>query len=1050
MRMGTSGSVTQWSWLGVFIILVWSVGAMPQAVTGVGTADVAGSLHAVAFPATPRDYQGVMVDGRPYSLHEVTESYYVYLLSIGVPLDPEGFGKGVGILVVDPELGLPASDCSVQRSALASYFEARWLAVRNRQRWVDMSAAIFLGEELRRPLMRGVAGLAETIAAMAGGLTYSALTGGSAAPLAADAILAQLAKHSLASTLDVLLESSPSDALRRVTFTCFQEARRALDAAVALHDKLQMPGMLDAEEVLATSNVLRAWESVYSALDAFNQEIWQNYGLETAANCLWDASLEAAISGAKKLGQLSEVAILAGDSGLTGEEKLALRLFVGAAFTHGSDLFAIAELQRSIMETFAQRRGGFPPALAQFVALATTLSEIAYWKTDLVARFPSFNELLAAFRDALQGVLGWTEELYRYAPLRMAFTLQEALYGQSCDAPAASMAVEHDEWDYEDDSADGATGLTPTIDSQSHGPHTLNVNDHYDWFGVALVEGRRYAFSTTGNCDTYGQLFDSASTDNELDCDDDGGDDLNFRLEFEPAASGTYFLRVRAFEVGSVCTYALVYGQVDDAVRGDHSVIRPAPEEPSLSQSYALAAVLQDMNDVSNNECAGLTRAASGDAVYMSFRPQGSGAWLLGKWSIYSGECLAAIGAEPGQIFDAGHGSIFVVGRQVTRFYESLTEPGERISPPIGDLATSSAGPLAGLVVINERQYMVFATAYFVDDKPAYQLWFWDSLSERWGGQVSWPIAGALPLYMSGSSNVLYLFYDPETTPQPIELWEVTLEGVRFSCSKNSSTDMPAAAQGYSVRGFLIDRFHFGCYFLLQSKTSASYTIQHYSSFYNDIPSWSVERTPDARGIHGQLSGLSFAVDATGWVWAVSSFLASGPSSPTGGGLDGDVRGDQYLYVPTVPVVTTDVALFAPSACASAPIAIRGLGSHYEVGRGCAEYPCSNVTTVGRAEFLLTYGDCSAAGEMACCGDYRYYMSLTGADNTGVTTWTGVVQGGHCGEWKALPAELPPGMYILSVTVGCVSVQRVLHVLADRFLFPSLAPDSLWLIAPRG
>jgi len=123
-----------------------------------------------------------------------------------------------------------------------------------------------------------------------------------------------------------------------------------------------------------------------------------------------------------------------------------------------------------------------------------------------------------------------------------------------------------DEWDPEDDTMAGATDLTPSFDVQSHGLHQLSINDPHDVFSVQLIEGHTYVFTTTGDTDTFAELFkDSLAAGNTVAWNDDGfdsrtGNNLNFRLVYTATTSGTYYLRVKlAPSGGSVGTYTLQY-----------------------------------------------------------------------------------------------------------------------------------------------------------------------------------------------------------------------------------------------------------------------------------------------------------------------------------------------------------------------------------------------------------------------------------------------------------------------------------------------------------
>lgn len=119
-----------------------------------------------------------------------------------------------------------------------------------------------------------------------------------------------------------------------------------------------------------------------------------------------------------------------------------------------------------------------------------------------------------------------------------------------------------DAWDPGDNSGAGATTLTMSTTEQQHGPHSLSANDSYDWYTCYLQSGQSYVFHTQGSSgDNYGELYSDSSGNNRVAYNDDGGGDLQFYLTYTPTVSGWYYLRVRAYSVGSSLQYNLRYRQ---------------------------------------------------------------------------------------------------------------------------------------------------------------------------------------------------------------------------------------------------------------------------------------------------------------------------------------------------------------------------------------------------------------------------------------------------------------------------------------------------------
>ncbi|MDD5686672.1 MAG: hypothetical protein PHE88_02420 [Elusimicrobia bacterium] len=98
-----------------------------------------------------------------------------------------------------------------------------------------------------------------------------------------------------------------------------------------------------------------------------------------------------------------------------------------------------------------------------------------------------------------------------------------------------------DAWDSTDDSAENGTVITPTSETQSHGPHDLAATDTTDWFKISMTSGTAYYFSFTNylnNCNAY------------LYSDSTGTNLVTFKLSGNPfkytaALSQTYYLKLK-------------------------------------------------------------------------------------------------------------------------------------------------------------------------------------------------------------------------------------------------------------------------------------------------------------------------------------------------------------------------------------------------------------------------------------------------------------------------------------------------------------------------
>lgn len=158
-----------------------------------------------------------------------------------------------------------------------------------------------------------------------------------------------------------------------------------------------------------------------------------------------------------------------------------------------------------------------------------------------------------------------------------------------------------DEWDPEDNSSSGATVLdAPTDVPQTHGPHSLSEIDAFDWFLVSLEAGVSYQFESTGDGDLVGELI-GLDGQTILAANDDGGDQFNFSLIYTPMETAPLYLRARAYDVGAVLEYSLVYQIADDSATGADewdpvddlpataTVLDPAGEEPTEHGLHTLS-----------------------------------------------------------------------------------------------------------------------------------------------------------------------------------------------------------------------------------------------------------------------------------------------------------------------------------------------------------------------------------------------------------------------------------------------------------------------------
>lgn len=121
-----------------------------------------------------------------------------------------------------------------------------------------------------------------------------------------------------------------------------------------------------------------------------------------------------------------------------------------------------------------------------------------------------------------------------------------------------------DEWDPEDDSPFSATALTLSDTEQTHGPHSLGVNDNEDWFRFAVAEGDTLAFRSDSGGDLVGELYRNNGLV-RIAADDNGGEILNFDLRYTAMFDGELWLRITLGEDEARADYSLIYQSGVDA-----------------------------------------------------------------------------------------------------------------------------------------------------------------------------------------------------------------------------------------------------------------------------------------------------------------------------------------------------------------------------------------------------------------------------------------------------------------------------------------------------
>ena len=175
-----------------------------------------------------------------------------------------------------------------------------------------------------------------------------------------------------------------------------------------------------------------------------------------------------------------------------------------------------------------------------------------------------------------------------------------------------------DEFDPADDTMDGAPVLEFEDGELTHGLHALSATDTHDLFKFTLEAGRTYVFFTTGDTDTFGELYHGSSAAGDIVAwNDDGmgdraGDALNFRIVYTPQENGTYYLKVKlAPSGGKPGTYSLVYARASE----DYNFVFTEPDV----MEYVLGWRANGFFATTVDATAGRESFETGEPIYLKW-----------------------------------------------------------------------------------------------------------------------------------------------------------------------------------------------------------------------------------------------------------------------------------------------------------------------------------------------------------------------------------------------------------------------------------------------
>jgi len=125
--------------------------------------------------------------------------------------------------------------------------------------------------------------------------------------------------------------------------------------------------------------------------------------------------------------------------------------------------------------------------------------------------------------------------------------------------------------------------ITQTAKTQNH---TFHETGDYDYCSFSAQTDRVYHFYTTGSMDTYGRILDS--DDNVKDYNDNGGDGNNFKLDWQPDSSGTYYLQIHEYGNNQTGPYTLHYRWTPAGPTYTETENNDSPSQADLLPSFPI------------------------------------------------------------------------------------------------------------------------------------------------------------------------------------------------------------------------------------------------------------------------------------------------------------------------------------------------------------------------------------------------------------------------------------------------------------------------------
>ncbi len=274
-------------------------------VIAIGTQLAAGEalLQSHALPPVDEKTPTIIIDGKSYTVHKVTDSYYDWLVSEGL-VSPSTALTEDSILIVDPDTSSPITDLQTLERALLVRYGGLWLKTRDRSQLLTDQGGIRATQ-----LKHGATDLLVRIGKPLARFTVSLAVTQNPLRAAVEAAVGTIVKDYI---LEVVGGAGPEELFRVITGKCMEHMVTAFEKGLAVQQSLASGAIWPDNDTLETAQALDAWtrQNVFKNVYDIDYLAWESavYGLtDTIIWAVGDAAARAPLSyGAKLVTEIEE------------------------------------------------------------------------------------------------------------------------------------------------------------------------------------------------------------------------------------------------------------------------------------------------------------------------------------------------------------------------------------------------------------------------------------------------------------------------------------------------------------------------------------------------------------------------------------------------------------------------------------------------------------------------------------------------------------------------------------------------------------------------